>query len=151
MCRKLINSHQFNNGPPRLLLACLASGMLSVNAFIDPRLQKHLSREVRLSHAVVEGKEVKWNPHIRRYHLTGADESNKDEGEENEDMNSDYTAIPDKPTKYNPILVCIYGQLCVAAKSYQSAICSRFHPFLKETIWLIGHSLSTACLRVSTQ
>ncbi|GJJ15577.1 hypothetical protein Clacol_009855 [Clathrus columnatus] len=124
MCRKLINCHQFNNGPPRLLLACLASGMLSVDAFIDPRLQKHLSREVRLSHAVVDGKEVKWNPHVRRYHLTGADE-----GEEHEDMNTEQTTIPDKPTKNNPVLICIYGQLCVAAKSYQSAIFYLLHAY----------------------
>lgn len=123
MCRKLINSHQFNNGPIRLLLACLASGMLSVNAFIDPRLQKHLSREVRLSHAVVEGKEVKWNQHVRRYHLAAVEEGNKDEEEDHEDMNAELSSIPDKPTKHSPILVCIYGQLCVAAKSYQSAIC----------------------------
>jgi general transcription factor 3C polypeptide 3 (transcription factor C subunit 4) len=27
------------------------------------------------------------------------------------------------PTKNNPIIVAIYGQICIAAKSYQSAIC----------------------------
>lgn len=122
MSRKLINSHQFHNDPPRLLLAGLASGLMSVDAFIDTRLQKHLSREVKLIDAVVKGKDVRWNPHLRRYHLTGVDDSTKDDAEEGEETSAELTA-PEKPTKNNPIMVCIYGQLCIAARSYQSGIC----------------------------
>ena len=125
MSRKLINSHQFHNDPPRLLLAALASGLMSVDAFIDSRLQKHLSREVRLADAVVKGKDVRWNPHLRRYHLTGADEGTKDDAEEGEGVSAEPPSS-DKPTKNNPIMVCIYGQLCVAARSYQSGICEEF-------------------------
>jgi general transcription factor 3C polypeptide 3 (transcription factor C subunit 4) len=121
--RKLINSHQFNNEPPRLLLAALASGLLSVDAFIDSRLQKHISREVRLADSVAKGKEIRWNPHNRRYHLVGVDEVVKEDVEEPEDNSPNITA-PDKPTKHNPVMVCIYGQLCVAARSYQSGICA---------------------------
>ena len=120
--RKLISTHQFHNDPPRLLLAALASGLMSVDAFIDPRVQKHISRETRLSDAVVKGKDTRWNPHTRRYHLTGGDEGGKEEAE---DVDGDTPQIQAsaKPTKNNPIMVCIYGQLCVAARSYQSGIC----------------------------
>jgi general transcription factor 3C polypeptide 3 (transcription factor C subunit 4) len=122
MSRKLINSHQFHNDPPRLLLAALASGLMSVDAFIDSRLQKHLSRETRLIDAVVKGKDARWNPHRRRYHLTGGDEGDKEDPEDAEEDTPQIPA-PEKPTKNNPIMICIYGQLCVAARSYQSGIC----------------------------
>jgi len=131
MARKLINVHQFNNGPPRLLLASLASGLLSVDAFIDSRLQKHLNREVKLSDAVAKGQEVRWNSHNRRYNLVGA-AAEKDDPEEQEEVAGESSALPIKPTKYNPVMVCIYGQLCIAAKSYQSGICK----FLIDMHWI---------------
>lgn len=147
MSRKLINSHQFHNDPPRILLAALASGLMSVDAFIDSRLQKHISREVKLIDAVVKGKDVRWNPHIRRYHLTGADESTKDDAEEGEETSAELQAS-EKPTKNNPIMVCIYGQLCVAARSYQSAICKQFsNPC---TIRSDISAKSTCCMRMTT-
>ncbi|KAF8575754.1 TPR-like protein [Ramaria rubella] len=138
MSRKLINSHQFHNDPPRILLAALASGLLSVDAFIDSRLQKHISREVRLIDSVVKGKEVRWNPHTRRYTQVGTEEGEKDDGKDEADEAPEETgpasglvenAIPQKPTKNNPIMVCIYGQLCVAARSYQSGIFYLLHAY----------------------
>lgn len=121
--RKLINSHQFHNDPLRVLLAALASGLLSVDAFIDQKLQKHLSRETKVIDAVVKGKEARWNPHTRRYNLTGGDEGTKEDAEDADVDDARTSTAPEKPTKNNPIMVCIYGQLCVAARSYQSAIC----------------------------
>lgn len=125
MARKLITSHQFHNGPPRLLLASLASGLLSVDAFIDPKLQKHLYREVRFIDAAAKGGELRWNSHNKRYHLIGAEEGSKEDavGDAEETPPTPQLSVPNKPTKPNPVLVCIYGQVCVAAKSYQSAIC----------------------------
>jgi general transcription factor 3C polypeptide 3 (transcription factor C subunit 4) len=147
MSRKLINSHQFNNDPPRLLLAALASGLMSVDAFIDSRLQKHLSREVKLIDAVVKGKEVRWNPHARRYHLTGADEGTKDDAEDR--VASAELPAPSKPTKNNPIMVCIYGQLCVAARSYQSAICEPMFEFMWIAV-LYVFTKFICCTRMNT-
>lgn len=31
--------------------------------------------------------------------------------------------IPKPPSKPNPIILALYGQFCITAKSYQSAIC----------------------------
>ena len=142
MSRKLINSHQFHNDPPRILLSALASGLMSVDAFIDSRLQKHLSREVRLIDAVVKGKDVRWNPHLRRYHLTGADEGTKDDADEGEGTSVELST-PDKPTKNNPIMVCIYGQLCVAARSYQSGICERCLSFTRSCLIFVEFTCCT--------
>ncbi|EAU87482.2 hypothetical protein CC1G_02241 [Coprinopsis cinerea okayama7 len=36
---------------------------------------------------------------------------------------------PDLPTKQNPVLVAIYGQICIAAKSYQSGIFYLLHAY----------------------
>ncbi|KIJ23602.1 hypothetical protein M422DRAFT_275782, partial [Sphaerobolus stellatus SS14] len=81
------------------------SGILSVDAFIDSRLQKHLNREVKLSDAAAKGKELRWNPHNRRYNLAGAaGEERKDEAEEQEEPSkasgpATHVDIPDKLTK----------------------------------------------------
>ena len=95
-----------------------------MDAFIDSRLQKHISREVRLIDAIVKGKDTRWNPHTRRHYLTAGDEGGKDEAE---DVDEDTPQIQaaDKPTKNNPIMVCLYGQLCLAVRSYQSGICKQ--------------------------
>lgn len=56
-----------------------------------------------------------------------------DLGEEDSDVGGGGTAENDTvlsndrpilPTKDNPLTVAIYGQMCIAAKSYQSAICT---------------------------
>lgn len=54
------------------------------------------------------------------------------------------TATVEIPTKNNPIIVAIYGQICIAAKSYQSAICE----FLVDVVF--GGVLLTICLGQST-
>ena len=33
------------------------------------------------------------------------------------------TSAPPLPAKENPLIIAMYGQICIAAKSYQSAIC----------------------------
>lgn len=138
-CRKLINAHQFNNEPMRLLLSTLASGLRPTDSFISSTLQKHLLREVRLSDGAVKTPELlKWNNSSQRYHLgtvksapgdeaiKGAD-APEDDAEDAGDV-AEPTPTSDKqplwlPTKNNPVPVTLYGQLCLAAKSYQSAIC----------------------------
>ncbi len=139
--RKLITSHQFNNEPLRILVASLSSGLLPTDAFITSTLQKHLFREMKLSDFAVKHPEMlKWNPLNKRYAPTGSKATEVDEEEENDDVIKDaehavtpaLAANPEPgkvnsssiPTTFNPVIITIYGQICIAAKSYQSAICT---------------------------
>lgn len=138
-CRKLINTHQFNNEPMRILLSSLSSGLRRADSFISSTLQKHMLREVRLSDGAVKTPELlKWNNSSQRYHLGTARVAGDDDAvkgadvpeDDAEDVGDAADSVPpsDKrplwlPTKNNPIPVTLYGQLCLAAKSYQSAIC----------------------------
>jgi general transcription factor 3C polypeptide 3 (transcription factor C subunit 4) len=140
--RKLITAHQFNNEPQRILLAALSSGLRPTDAFITSTLQKHLFREMKLADTAVRTPEVlKWNALNKRY--APMSQMKAEPGAEGEDDADDVDgtgagvekdgpglgsgagagAMTEIPTKNNPILVAIYGQICIAAKSYQSAIC----------------------------
>ena len=139
--RKLISHHQFNNEPLRILMASLASGLRVTDSFITSTLQKHLFREMKLSDTAVKNPEIlKWNPLNKRYAPTGQgkskdpDEGEDEDGEENErgSLENELSAHdkfkrPEIPIKENPVIVTIYGQICIAAKSYQSAICTCFY------------------------
>ena len=60
--RKLINTHQYNNEPFRILLASLSSGLYNTDAFLASTLTKHLLREVRgIDTAVKNPESLKWN------------------------------------------------------------------------------------------
>lgn len=130
-CRKLISTHQFNNEPMRILLASLASGLRPTDSFIVSTLQKHLLRELKTNDIAVKNPEqLKWAPASRRYALStkaGADDA---VDEDDDDIADDSNPIHEKVnapriiTKHNPVTVAIYGQICMAAKSYQSAICT---------------------------
>ena len=131
-CRKLINAHQFKNEPQRILLAALASGLRPTDSFIASTLQKHLSREIRIADAAVKNKDsLRWNHLNKRYAPVAAlkagdgDDVVADDIEDDvqEERADDKAKLPDTPTKSNPINVAVYGQICIAAKSYQSAIC----------------------------
>ena len=136
--------YQFNNEPLRILLASIASGLRPTDAFITSTLQKHLFREMKLADAAVKTPEtLRWNPMNRRYAHTnagGASAKAGDDGDAGEEDDMDVEAEGDRahhaststissdnfelPTKQNPVIVAIYGQICIAAKSYQSAICT---------------------------
>lgn len=75
---------------------------------------------------------LRWNGTTKRYGLSGSAAKTEEEEEEEETIpvtaasGSNGTEVPDKPklpTKENPIGVAVYGQICLAAKSYQSALC----------------------------
>jgi general transcription factor 3C polypeptide 3 (transcription factor C subunit 4) len=135
-CRKLVNTHQFNNEPLRIMLASLASGFRPTDSFIVSTLQKHLLRELKQNDIAIKSPELlKWTPSNRRYAVIatkgGAD--TEDPADEDEDIlpdeNTNPVENPNAPrilTKHNPIPVAVYGQVCTAAKSYQSAICMFF-------------------------
>lgn len=139
-CRKLISVHQFNNEPLRILLASIASGLRPTDTFITSTLQKHLFREMKIIDVAVKNPEtMKWNPITGRFAPTTqvksgeADDDDDDgagrnegaeEAPEEADAPNGKVATFELPKKDNPINVAIYGQICIAAKSYQSAICA---------------------------
>ncbi|KAF8631751.1 hypothetical protein AX15_002207 [Amanita polypyramis BW_CC] len=147
--RKLITTHQFNNEPFRILLASLSSGLRATDAFITSTLQKHLFREMKMADAAVKNPELlRWNPVNKRYALAtqgkspgtgggGVGGEEEDVGEDDVDdvatgtgsIGGEVVGAPKIPTKHNPIIVTIYGQICIAARSYQSAIFYLLHAY----------------------
>jgi general transcription factor 3C polypeptide 3 (transcription factor C subunit 4) len=97
---------------------------------------------------------LRWNPLIKRYALKGGSTKDEGEGEDeeeedggngdpsavnissNEASDSKTAATPPLPTKENPLIVTIYGQICIAAKSYQSAICESSSLFVFSITYL---------------
>lgn len=154
-CRKLISTHQFNNEPFRIMLASLASGFRPTDSFIVSTLQKHLLRELKQNDIAVRSPELlKWTPSNRRYAVTAtrSEPDAEDPAEEDEDVLPDENASPvEKPnvphilTKQNPVTLVAYGQICTAAKSYQSAICMLLQSTSRTTT-LNQISLSFTCL-----
>ncbi|RDX56401.1 TPR-like protein [Lentinus brumalis] len=123
--RKLINAHQFNNEPLRVLVSSLGSGLRATDAFLVSTLSKHLLRECRLADAAVrEPDSLRFNNAQRRWNFPGSS-GKADPDEEDEDVEAPAVAEVEKsrlPTKPNPVNVATYGQILLAAKSYQSAL-----------------------------
>ncbi|KAF5389367.1 hypothetical protein D9757_004269 [Collybiopsis confluens] len=152
-CRKLISSNQFNNEVYRLLMASLSSGLRPTDSFITSTLQKFLFREMKLNDVAMKNPNLlKWNSALKRWapinaatlssgsgKRTNSEKDLADDlGEEDSDgggdagMENDHTSSNDRPalpTRHNPLTVAIYGQMCVAAKSYQSAIFYLLHAY----------------------
>lgn len=154
--RKLVTHHQFNNEPLRILVASLASGLRTTDAFITSTLQKHLFREMKLSDTAVKTPEqLRWNPLNKRYapilqsKMAEADEEEAPEdGDESTSLHVDKSVGPPLPAKENSVIIAIYGQICIAAKSYQSAICE-YMPFTISTFAdILSRSLSASCIRL---
>ncbi|KAM5536661.1 hypothetical protein V8D89_009756 [Ganoderma adspersum] len=125
--RKLINGHQFNNEPIRVLISSLGSGLRATDAFLASTLSKHLLRETRLADAAVNNPDaLRFNTAQRRYGLPGSAKADPDDApDDDEDVESLAVAELEKsklPTKPNPLNVAVYGQILLAARSYQSAL-----------------------------
>ncbi|KAJ7594254.1 hypothetical protein C8J56DRAFT_926291 [Mycena floridula] len=134
-CRKLTSVYQFNNEPLRLLLASLSSGLRPTDSFITSTFQKHIFREVKMADAAVTAPAtLKWVSSNKRWapvvagkigdmDLDGANDEEVDDG--------DPTTVdrPEIPTTHNPVIMTFYGQMCIAAKSYQSAIFYLLHSY----------------------
>ncbi|KAJ7192484.1 hypothetical protein GGX14DRAFT_552972 [Mycena pura] len=133
--RKLHYTHQFHNEPLRMMMAALGSGLRATDAFLDTTFQKYLHREMLLLDAAAHRPEsVMWSPSHKRFSLTAAcgreapDSGDEDlEDHEVTSMTGDggrrkRPCLPENAKTANPIVVAIYGQMCLIAKSYQSAI-----------------------------
>ncbi|KAJ7912852.1 TPR-like protein [Mycena leptocephala] len=117
-CRKIMTVHQFNNEPLRILVAALASGLYSTDAFIVSPLQKAIYREMKLSHMTVKTPEmVRWAKH------------DDDDADGEKEPVDDAHPLPDAARKSNTVIIALYGQMSVAAKSYQSAIFYLLHAY----------------------
>lgn len=140
--RKIITSYQFNNEPFRLLVASLSAGLRPTDSFITSPLQKAIFREVKMADAAVTKPEtLKWMPMTKRYSIFAPSKGEEEEEEEDPDDdaagdaggggeklgedNTNKREFPELPAKQNPVVVGVYGQICIAAKSYQSAICEQ--------------------------
>ncbi|KAG8908776.1 transcription factor TFIIIC subunit tfc4 [Tulasnella sp. 403] len=141
--RKLIYTHQFNNDPLRLFLACLGSGIHTLDTFIDVNFQKAMKREVASYKLVAEGSPMNWDAGRNRWHFVGPKRPEADtnaDGEETSDddaepvetkskaRSSAATAAvaenpsPSKATKESPVLLALYAHISSCTKSYQSAL-----------------------------
>lgn len=87
--------------------------------------------------AVKNPETLKWVPLNKRWAMINPGKSgDQDDGNEEDHDNPEggepesdnlSAAYPPLPTKQNPLAVAMYGQICIAAKSYQSAICECIH------------------------
>ncbi|KZT05046.1 TPR-like protein [Laetiporus sulphureus 93-53] len=135
--RKLINAYQFNNEPLRVLVASLGSGLRPTDAFLVSTLTKHLLRELKLGDMALKNKDaLRWNHILRRYGQTGGqkagDAEDVDEDDIDEVAGEGAPTAVDKsglPTKGNPVSIAVYGQICLAARSYQSALFYLLHAY----------------------
>ncbi|EKM52010.1 uncharacterized protein PHACADRAFT_150922 [Phanerochaete carnosa HHB-10118-sp] len=133
--RKLVNAHQFNNEPLRILLASLASGYHATDSFLASTLSKHMLRELRSYDSALKNPDaLRWNPILKRYGVGTKAEEEEDadvlEGASRDESESaGGSGAPKLPSKESPIGVTIYGQICLAAKSYQSAIFYLLHAY----------------------
>ncbi|KAJ7236030.1 hypothetical protein C8J57DRAFT_1377318 [Mycena rebaudengoi] len=134
--RKLMMLHQFNNEPLRIFMAAMSSGLRSTDAFIVSPLQKAIYREVKLSRIAAETPEmVKWIASQKRFTLPLPKAGEQEEANDDQDAGgpdeaafkdltsaNDAHPLPEITRRPNPVLAALYGQMCVAARSYQSAI-----------------------------
>lgn len=111
-------------------MASLGSGLRATDAFLVSTLSKHLLRETRLADAAVKDPEaLRYNTAQRRYGVVGsAMKADPDDVPDDEDEVEAPAAVAEfehakLPTKANPVNVAVYGQILLAAKSYQSALC----------------------------
>lgn len=149
--RKLINAYQFNNEPLRILLASLGNGVRATDAFLASTLSKHLLREIRMADTAVKKPDaIRWNNTLRRYGLSSGRGVDVDDVDEEDEVPRDGSSAPTEkarlPTKGNPVNVAVYGQICLAAKSYQSALCEFRYSRAYVSAHQLHGSLSLACL-----
>ncbi|KAK7044646.1 hypothetical protein R3P38DRAFT_2879955 [Favolaschia claudopus] len=124
--RKLMSAYQFNNEPLRIYLAVLGGGLHATDAFVLSPVQKYLYRELKSSYIIAKTPDAaRWVNQIRRFSIP---DSKLEEPADEDDPGgpgepaSEAHPLPQAARKINPVLTALYGQMCISAKSYQSAI-----------------------------
>ncbi|KAJ7029216.1 hypothetical protein C8F04DRAFT_1043456 [Mycena alexandri] len=136
--RKLLLGHQFHNDPMRIMMAALGSGRIPTDAFLASTFQKYLHREMKMFDAAVNNPDALiWSIQGKRFStksVGGAEGFEDDEGlEGQEEEKRPNVAVKGRRKKHlaprlpeiaktpNPVVFALYGQLCLVAKSFQSA------------------------------
>jgi general transcription factor 3C polypeptide 3 (transcription factor C subunit 4) len=128
------------------MLATLGGGMQAMESYIDSKFQKAALREVRLTEKSAQGLPLRWSDKSFRYiYAPGnadapGDDDPEVEGEGGSDADNDgETGVlaggvgpgdkvarmapqPPRATKISPVMLAQYGQICLCARSFQSAI-----------------------------
>ncbi|KAJ7640027.1 TPR-like protein [Mycena polygramma] len=137
--RKLLMAHQFHNDPLRIMVSALGSGAQPTDAFLASTLQKFLHRELKMFDAAANNPEsLVWSLQNKRFStksVGGADvedENEEQEGAEEEERKPVIATgrrkrqraprLPAIAKAPNPIVLALYGQMCLVAKSFQSAM-----------------------------
>ncbi|KAJ6468532.1 TPR-like protein [Mycena vitilis] len=140
--RKLLMAHQFHNDPLRIMVSALGSGAKPTDAFFASTLQKFLHRELKMFDAAANNPEsLVWSLQNKRFStksIGGADAEDENEEQEwaeqgeNEDRKPGIATgrrkrqraprLPEIAKTPNPIVLALYGQMCLVAKSFQSAM-----------------------------
>ncbi|EJD52995.1 TPR-like protein [Auricularia subglabra TFB-10046 SS5] len=143
VCRRFFHAYQFQSDAFNILMASLASGYQQADAFQDARLQKHLSREVRLMHAVVH-QDSKVSKRNGRFMILVGKDAKEDKDDLDEVVVEGNVA---RPEKENPVAWTVYAHSFLPAKSYQSATFYLMHAYeLKPQDPIICLSLAIACV-----
>jgi general transcription factor 3C polypeptide 3 (transcription factor C subunit 4) len=153
--RKLLMAHQFHNDPMRIMMAALGSGMHSTDAFLASTFQKFLHRELKMFDAAANNPDsLIWSIVGKRFSTksVGGAEPEDDEDEQQEEQKPVISGRKKKPRaprlpqiaqKPNPVVLALYGQVCLVAKSFQSAICMCF--FIRLWSVLMMASIQSTC------
>ncbi|KAJ7876870.1 TPR-like protein [Mycena olivaceomarginata] len=133
--RKLLMAHQFHNDPMRIMMAALGSGLEPTDAFLASTFQKFLHREVKMFDAAVNNPDsLVWSIQGKRFSNKSVGGAEGFEDDEDTDQEEDQKPsvgrkkkhraprLPEIATKPNPIVLALYGQVCLVAKSFQSAL-----------------------------
>ncbi|KAJ6486311.1 hypothetical protein DFH09DRAFT_1265926 [Mycena vulgaris] len=130
-CRKLLMNYQFHNDPMRIMMAAFGSGHRPTDAFVAAPFGKYLHREMRLFDAAANNPDsLVWSQTGRRFSLKAIAEEPEDEEEEEQQPAASNDGrkkmqrprLPEIATANNPVVVALYGQMCLVTKSFQSAI-----------------------------
>lgn len=129
-------AHQFHNDPMRIMMAALGSGLEPTDAFLASTFQKFLHREVKMFDAAVNNPDsLVWSIQGKRFSNKSVGGAEGFEDDEDTDQEEDQKPsvgrkkkhraprLPEIATKPNPIVLALYGQVCLVAKSFQSALC----------------------------
>ncbi|KAJ6622252.1 hypothetical protein B0H10DRAFT_2014932 [Mycena sp. CBHHK59/15] len=126
--RKIVMGHQFHNEPLRIMIAALGSGLHPTDAFLSTTLQKYIFREMKLLDAAANDPDILvWSQTGKRFSLNAvADDTEEDDGDAAARPLSrkkvQRPQLPDIAKNNNPVVVALYGQMCLVTKSFQSAI-----------------------------
>ncbi|EJT97237.1 TPR-like protein [Dacryopinax primogenitus] len=145
--RKIIFQNQFNNDAVRLFIAVLGTNIDAYITFTEPKLSKFLVRELKIGQAAAKGERLhtsrgRWVLRRSKQAIDKGDIDVDDGASEEEEEalptlgssapnltgKHEYRQV-DLPTKENPFLIGLYGQILMAVRSYQTALFFFLHAY----------------------